>query len=421
MKPAEPVINIFIAAYYITYTSTLLHPHFIIPPFLPVVRFHDVRFYGIIAPVLASKAFLSAALAAAIAALAVDSAWADFSFAPKAAVSSDGFIRVVAEDDPRDEVGFRLPILAYAGKTLDAISKAFDIKRTRVSEPGLIIYAMGGRTNDTRVIVRHETRKSGSDVLKIFLPSPGYSDLEELRIGIARSFLGNGLPDWVVQGVLRSEDDDTRREDERFVLQLWSSARLPFFPALCSDLRAGKGRAAALPGYMAGWIREKKLLKKLTEEKWDGARLAILLTGETDPMMQDRASDERLARLARSVLQPGDCGIWELDFFSSRLSLYSPVFNVKIARGDFSCPFRDAIYESGTNLLLRAAAFLKAREVPLYALGRGEELQSVAQAYTMFLFSLAGGEDAQKLHALLDSADSRLEKAYEKRRKDNHR
>jgi len=362
-----------------------------------------------------------AALAASIAALAVDSAWADFPFAPKAAVSSDGFIRVVAEDNPRDEVGFRLPILAYAGKTLDAISKAFNIKRTRVTEPGLVIYAMDGRTNDTRVIIRPETRKNGSKVVKIFLPSPGYSDLEELRVGIARSFLGDGLPDWVVQGVLRCEDDDTRREDERFVLELWSNARLPFFPALCTDLRVGKGRAAALPGYMAGWIRERKLLKKLAEEKWDGTRLAELLTGETNPMMQDRASDERLARLARSVLQPGECGLWELNFFNSRLSLYSPVFNVKMVRGGYSCPFRDAIGENGTNLLVRAVALSKAREVPLYALGRGDEMHDVAQAYTLFLLSVAGGEETSKLNALLDGANSRLEKAYEKRRKDNHR
>ena len=366
------------------------------------------------------KAFFAAA-AAAYLALAAISAWADFSFAPKAATSSDGFIRVVAYDDPRDEVGFRLPILAFAGKTVDAIAKAFELKRERVAEPGLMIYAMDGRTNDTRVIVRNETRKNGAKVVKIFLPSPGYSDLEEFRIGIARSFLGTELPDWVVQGVVRSESDEVRRDDERFVLGLWSAARLPFFPALCTDMRVGKGKAAALPGYIAGWIREKKLLGRLSKEQWDGARLAELLTGESVPAMQDRASDERLARLARSVLQPGECGEWELDFFSSRLSLYSPVYDVKIARGEFACPFRDAIAEDGTNLMVRAAAFMKAREIPLYALGRGDELQGVAEAYTRFLFSLAGGENTEKLQALLASADSRLEMAYEKRRKDNNR
>ena len=128
---------------------------------------------------------------------------AETAVAPKAAVSADGFIRVVAYDDPRDEVGFRLPILAFAGKTIDAVSAAFELKRAKVKEPGLIIYAMGGRTNDTRVVVQPETRKSGAKVVKIFLPSPGYSDLDELRTGIVRSFVGPELPDWVVQGMLR--------------------------------------------------------------------------------------------------------------------------------------------------------------------------------------------------------------------------
>ncbi len=362
-----------------------------------------------------------AAAVAALVALAACVACAEMPLTPKAATSSDGFIRVVANDNPRDEVGFRLPILAFAGKTVDALAKAFSLKRERVQEPGLVIYAMDGRTNDTRVIVRPETRRSGRRVVKIFLPSPGYSDLDELRTGIARSFLGDELPDWVLQGVIRSEDDAMRRADERFVLGLWSDGRLPFFPALCTDLRVGKGKAAALPGYIAGWIREKKLLGTLVKEKWDGRRLAELLTGEKDPAMQDRANDERLARLARSVLEPGECGLWELDFFASRLSLHSPVFMMKMARGEFSCPFRDAILENGTNILVRTAAFLKAREVPLYALGRGDELQGIAADYTRFLFSLAGGEEPAKLTALLDSADSRLEKAYEKRRKDNNR
>ena len=335
-------------------------------------------------------------------------------------MSTDGFIRVVADDEPSDEVGFRLPILAFAGKTIDSIAKAFDLKRRRVTEAGLVIYAMDGRTNDTRVVVRHETRRSGAPVVKIFLPSPGYSDLDELRTGIARAFLGREVPDWVVQGVLRCGDDATRRADVRLVLDLWSSARLPFFPALCTDLRVGKGRAAALPGYLVDWIREKKLLPKLIREKWDGARLAALLTGETDPVRQDRASDERLARLARSVLEPGECGRWELDFFSSRLSLYAPVFGVPVARGEFSCSFRDAIAENGTNLLVRAAAFLKTREVPLYALGRGDELQGIAQDCVRFLFSLAGGEETEKLTALLDGIESRLERAYEKSQKDHN-
>lgn len=366
------------------------------------------------------RTFLAATVSA-VAALAVLSAKAGFDFAPKAAVSADGFIRVVAYDNPRDEVGFRRPILSFAGNLVDSLSKTFDVKRVNVKEPGLIIYAMDGRTNDTRVIVRPETRPNGSKVVKIFLPSPGYSDMDELRAGIAKSFAGADMPDWLVQGILRCCDEETRREDIRFVLELWMSGRLPFFPALCTDLRTGKGKAAALPGYVAGWIKERKILGKLKEERWSGARLAELLTGETDPAMQDRASDERLARLARMVLAPGECGRWDLDFFSSRLMLRSPFFDIKLKSGRSVCSFEEAIDAGESNLLVRSAALLKSRELPIYALGRGDALREAADAYVRFLLGVAAGEKKDDLEKLLKKADSKLETAYEEDGKDDNR
>lgn len=366
------------------------------------------------------RTFIAAATAA-VAALAAFDAGAELDFAPKSVVSADGFVRVVAYDNPRDKVGFRRPILAFAGNLIDSLSVAFDLKRVKVKEPGLVIYAMDGRTNDTRVIVRPEVRAGGSEVVKIFLPSPGYSDLDELRFAIAKAFVGADMPDWLVQGVLRCQDEELRRADTRFVLELWSSARLPFFPALCTDLRVGKGKAAALPGYIAGWIREKKVLKKLKAEGWNGKRLAEMLTGETDPVLQDRISDERLARLARSVIEPGVCGKWESDFFLSRLLLYPPYFDTKLVGGSAVCSFQEAIDAGESNLFVRATAFLKTREIPLYALGRGDELRAAADAYVRFLLGVAAGEDKKKLEQLLNNADSRMEAVYEKNRKDDNR
>ena len=361
------------------------------------------------------------AAAAAVAVLAVFSARAGFDFAPKAVVSTDGFIRVVAYDNPRDEVGFRRPILAFAGNLLDSLSNAFNVKREKVKEPGLVIYAMDGRTNDTRVIVKPEKRSNGSKVVKIYLPSPGYSDLDELRMGIAKSFIGADMPDWLAQGVLRCRDSETIREDTRFMLELWSGGRLPFFPALCTDLRVGKGKAAALPGFVAGWIKERKVLEKLRAEGWNGKRLAEMLTEEKDPVMQDRACDERLARLARSVLEPGECGDWELDFFSSRLLLYPPYYDMKLVDGRAVCSFREAIDVGESNLLVRATALLKSREVPLYAIGRGDRLRAAADTYTRFLLGVAAGEKKEDLLKLLNKADSKLEAAYEKNGKDDNR
>ena len=369
---------------------------------------------------LVRRSFIAAATVA-VAALAASSVRADLDFAPKSVVSTDGFVRVVAYDNPRDDMGFRSPILAFAGNILDSLSATFGVKREKVKQPGLIIYAMDGRTNDTRVIVRPETRASGSKVVKVFLPSPGFSDLDELRCAVAKSFVGADMPDWLVQGVLRCRDEGVRKADVRFVLELWSNARLPFFPALCTDLRVGKGRAAALPGYVAGWIMERKILGKFKAEGWNGRRLAEMLTGETDPVLQDRASDERLARLARSVLEPGVCGRWELDFFSSRLSLCSPYFDAKLVDGNAVCSFREAMEKGESNLLVRATALLKTREMPLYALGRGDELRIVADTYRRFLLGVAAGEDRKKLEQFLNNADSRLEAAYEKCGKDDNR
>lgn len=340
---------------------------------------------------------------------------------PKAVMSTDGFVRVVANDNPRDEMGFRRPILAFAVNEIDSLSKAFGIERVKVAAPGLVIYALDGRTNDTRVVVRTETRNDGGKVSKVFLPSPGYSDLDELRMAVAHAFLGPDLPKWVVQGALRCRNEDARRADIRMVLELWHAGKLPFFPALCTDLRVAKGAAAALPGYVAGWMLERKLFPELRTRRWDGRWLAEKLTGETEPSLQDRASDERLVRLARSVLEPGGCGKWDADFFSSRMMLYSPAFAAKLVGGDYSCSYRQALAAGESNLAVRAAALLKARELPLYALGRGERLQDVAKTYQRFLLGVAAGEDQEKLARFLDLADSKMEAVYEENRKDDNR
>ena len=74
-----------------------------------------------------------------------------------------------------------------------------------------------------------------------------------------------------------------------------------------------------------------------------------------------------------------------------------------------------------SNLLVRATALLKSREVPLYAIGRGDRLRAAADAYTRFLLGVAAGEKKEDLDKLLKKADSKLEAAYEKNGKDDNR
>ena len=343
---------------------------------------------------------------------------------PKAALSAGGFVKVVAADVPGDPMGFRLPILQFATRNLRELEKAYKLEMPRREEPGLVIYALDGRTNDTRVIMRASRRETL--VTRVWLPSPGFSDLDQLRFELVRAYLRawiaraaprgvtpGELPDWVVQGALRAADAQTAHDDARFVLNLWSSARLPFFPALCSDLRVAKGPAAALPGYVIAYVRERHVFKKMLERlasgaRWDGAWLAEQLTGEKEPSEQDRVSDERLARLSRAVLSPGSASAWDVQTFASRLRLYPSSFDRTIGAQGASCSFAEAVDQAATNLHVRAAAAQKAREMPMYVIGRGEELMAVGEAYRKFLLAVARGEPPAELRALLQDADALL-------------
>ena len=344
---------------------------------------------------------------------------------PKVATSAGGFVKVVAADVPGDPMGFRLPILQFTTRNLRELEKAYKLEMPRREVPGLVIYALDGKTNDTRVIAR-AVRRDGSFMTRVWLPSPGFSDLDQLRFEIARAYLRawidraakrgvapGELPDWVVQGAMRAADAQTAHDDVRFVLNLWSSARLPFFPALCSDLRVAKGSAAALPGYMVGYIRERHIFKKMLERlasgaSWSGAWLAEQLTGEKDPAEQDRASDERLARLSRAVLSPGRASAWDVQTFASRLRLYPAAFDRKFGAQGPSCSFAEAVDQAATNIYVRAAAAQKAREMPMCVIGRGEELMAVGEAYRKFLLAVARGEPPAELKVLLQQADALL-------------
>ncbi len=338
---------------------------------------------------------------------------------PRSTTSADGLVRVVAADVPGDEIGFRAPILNFAMREIRAIASTYKIAAPSVREPAIVIYAMDGRTNDTRVVSRVRRRRGMAET-RIWLPSPGHSDLELLRVAVATAYLracSLDFPEWVVQGLMRGTDIDVAHADTRLVLKLWSEARLPFFPALCTDLRPAKGKAAALSGYVVSWMKEKKLIdvwrkRFAAGEKWDGRRLARDLTGETEPTLQDRASDERLIRLTNSVLSPGMASDWDFSVFCSRLLLYPPFFDKIYCADRAHCTFGEAIDIAEGRPDLRRAAFLRAREVPLYTIGRGDELAAAAFAYRDFLLALSEGKETrERLDELLAKAHVLLRKA----------
>ena len=348
---------------------------------------------------------------------------------PKLATACDGLVGVLAADVPGDEVGFRLPILQFVSSQVRDLERAYKLQMPRRDGIGIFVNVGDGRTNDTRVVALRTRRPGGDLQTRIVLPSPGFSDLDELRFAVAQAYFRawifrnggstNELPEWVVQGAVRAANAETAHDDMRFVLGLWSQARLPYFPALCTDMRKAKGAGAALAGYLVAWMKEKHLVKPTLDnlaagKPWDGRRLAEDLTGEAEPFLQDRASDERFARLTRAVLSPGRASDWDLQVFTSRLLLYPPVFD---RRHGLSYTFREAVDLAAERKNVREAAWQKAREIPFCAIGRGDALADVAMSYRTFLVAAAQGKPADELKPLLEAADGKMNAILEERKK----
>ena len=357
---------------------------------------------------------------------------------PKAAMGAEGFVEVLAADVPGDPVGFRLPILQFTTRLLREIERVYGLEMPR-GDVGLLVHAQDGTTNDVRVISR-VGRRGAAAMTHIWLPSPGYSDLEALRFAIAKGYFRcwidrnrpkNGvrqaeeMPDWMVLGALRSLSPETVHDDKRGALTMWSEARMPYFPVLCRDLRVGTGENAMLCGYIVSWLRERKLFKKTLEglaagDPLDAARLAADLTGEKEPDLQDRASDERFAKLTRAVLSPGRASRWDLKVFTSRLLLYPAEFDKNIGANRTSYTFREAIALAAEHPAIREAAARKAREMPFCAIGRGQALADVSEAYRKFLTGLARGGNPDELGRLLDDAETLLQEILNEDGKDNN-
>ena len=360
---------------------------------------------------------------------------------PKSQTSSDGFVTVVATDVPGDEIGFRGPLVQFASGIVRSLGKTLSIPELpRRREAGLLIIAQDGRTNDTRVVVRVSRRKSGP-LTRIWLPSPGYSDIAQLRFEVAKAYFRAAvenyrelppppgapppaeLPEWLVDGALRLTDIEQARADLRSVLEGWSSGYFPFFPSLCAQTNV----PSVLAGYLAGWLKEKALYTALLKDyaagrAWRADDFAMNLTDCTEAVEQDAISDRRLLRLLRKVISPGRTSRTDLRIFASRLLLYPSFYDKMFTGCHIGCSFRAAITLASVDPEVRLVAARKAREVPLYAIGRGEELQQASLAYRDFLVALAEGENPDRLTELLDAADAKLalaEEAVRKREEEN--
>lgn len=353
--------------------------------------------------------FLILCLVLSIGAVAVTEAELQerFKKLPKAERSADGRIEVFAVDQSEDEVSYRHSILSFAARIITTLETKYRLFPERRSSPLITIYAQANTNSDTRVIIQKD-----KDLTRITLPSPGHSDLDELELQLSAAYFyaftsTNEIPLWAAQGALRMADNFTSRADRFAILHLWTQGRLPYFPALCTDMRVAYGRAACLPSFIIGWMNETGIFKQELERlraggTWDGNRIARNLTETSEPVLQDGAADNYLLRMRRRVIAPGETSQWDADLFASHLNIYLP-YKFNYFR---MCDLFGAVR---TNEAVVAAIKQKVVELPFCAIGKDERLRASAAAYVNFLNAVINPKITDKeLETLLQSAEETL-------------
>lgn len=345
---------------------------------------------------------------------------------PKGVFSADKSISVFAPDVPGDDIGFRTPLLHFANNIFADLKRTFDTGKPppRIS-PILVIRcgdgldANGGFTNDPSVKVTTSLR-NGERQHNIYLPAPGYSDRAELAHAIAKSYFGawGDVPDWFVAGALRQTDVQNVIRDTDAVLEEWRAGFLPPMQSLCN----GEGDDAA-DSFTIHWMRDSNSLHRILDtiaagEEFSASLVAEELAGSRNFAAQEAALDEQLLKLNRAVLNPGNASPRELNVFSSHLELYPAVFDLHFGDGERKISFRKAI-ACRKDPIVRMAALLKMRDLPLRAVGRGDALQNSAIAYTEFLKLLATGAEEEALNDALDAAEALLAAAKETKKAKN--
>jgi len=268
---------------------------------------------------------------------------------------ADGMVRVYADcpEDMRRE--YQTPVARFAAETMKALDRHYKRVSARVAEPVLVIHLGEKRTNDTSVVVRAVTNDTRV-LTRIFLPSPGFTDLQRLRTEVVLAYHRG----------IRHEEVSPEVADRTYLLSD------PTMRIAC----------------------ERRELEEF--------------------IVRGKGEHEHGLELMRKIVEPGKATRRDVLIFASRLFLYPPQYGQLFAERYSKLSFREAMDCVKIDPRVRIVAFVKAREMPLYGGGRGPLMQRAAYAYMDFLLALAEGKcEERELKEFLEKADGLLNQAYE--------
>lgn len=345
--------------------------------------------------------------------------------------SKDGSVAVYG---PVSKAGYRAPVLVFVDRTRESLHSAVRLKLGSQACPLEVV--VGGKSDgDTRVLTARLRDADGSVRERIVLPDPEAADLGLFRravcVALLRAWMVDAggtdatmrdLPVWLIDGVVRYMDRDTRQPDVDRALLLWSHACLP----TAVDLFAADSRAAtsepAVAAVFASWFLEKNpngnafealLRGAATGTAWSPARAARLLAGADDWAAFDEAVDVRFLTEARQVIKPGLTTRGIVRRFRSHLLLYPADYGKTISVRK-ACLTLQELACSKSTPELRQVARNQAAIVRMAAMGRDGMLLAVSEAYAIFLEAFARGVKPGELSSLLMRSEQMREELERK-------
>ena len=281
-----------------------------------------------------------------------------------------GLVQVIANCPSEMRREYQMPIATFVSNICRELYSAPGESQKVFSEPGIIVYIGDGLTNDSSVVARRFERGDGSKFTRIFLPSPGFSDIGRMRIETAKAYAfavkGEVLDDAAAVKLLRKANPVLRAEDKEAEIE-----------------KIERGEVVG--------VDDEEYLKMCRTVSMPN------FESETDTVHASEADVKR---------------------FSARLYLYPAVYSEPFCGKYDSCSFAEAIDLSAEDLRIRLQAMKKATEMLVYGGGRGEAMSEAAKAYSQFLLELAAYKKTpDELKALLADADAKLAKVLEEARK----
>jgi hypothetical protein len=336
--------------------------------------------------------------------------------------SKDGAVTVRA---PANKSAYRAPVLVFVDRTREELQRTSRLKLGSQTCP--LEVAIGGKSDGNKQVLTERLRDRAGGVLeRIELPDPEAADLGLFRraicVALLRAWMVDAggtdatmrdLPVWLIDGVVRNMDRDTRLADSDRVLLLWSKACLPAAAELFAFNSLAATREPAVGAALAGWFLEKHqagspfeglLRGAATGTEWSVERVSQLLAGTDDRAALDEALDLWFLSERRQVIRPGTTTDGIVRRFRSCLLLYPADYGKMIDTRRAGLTFQELVALTDDPVLRRGARS-KAMSVKMAALGRDGMLLAVSESYVHFLEAFARGVKPGELSRLLMEAE----------------